>query len=87
MRHLGDLWSMRLNRKWAIWLAIGIVVWLFLTLGVFYWVQKPLSLTNAAALGRTVLELGVAGLIAVAGLALIALLVAFVPGYIFTVLI
>jgi hypothetical protein len=61
---------MRLNRKWATWLAIGIVVWLFFTLGVFYWVQKPLSLANAVALGRTVLELGVAGLIGVAGLAL-----------------
>jgi hypothetical protein len=61
---------MRLNRRWAIWLVVGIVVWLFATLGVFYWVQKPLSLTNAAALGRTVLELGVAALIGIAGLAL-----------------
>ena len=61
---------MRLNRKWAIGLSAGIVIWLFVTLGVFYWVQKPLSVAHALALGRTLLELGLAGLIGLAGLAL-----------------
>jgi len=61
---------MGLNRKRASWLTVGAVAWVFLALMLFYWVQKPLGLANAAALGRTALDLGAAALIGAAGLAI-----------------
>ena len=60
---------MRLSRRLAIWLTISVVVWIFLTLALFYWVQKPFGPDNAAALIRTVLDLGAMGLVVAAGLA------------------
>ncbi|MDY7080306.1 MAG: glycosyltransferase family 39 protein [Chloroflexota bacterium] len=61
---------MRLSRNQVAWLTIGVVAWIFLTLALFYWVQKPLEPENAAALGRAALDLGAAVLIGAAGLAL-----------------
>lgn len=60
---------MRLDRRGLAWLAVGAVAWIFLTLTLFYWVQKPLGPANAAALGRAALDLGTAALIGAAGLA------------------
>ena len=59
---------MKLSRNQIAWLTIGAVAWVFLTLTLFYWVQKPLGPENAAALGRTALELAVAALIGATGL-------------------
>jgi hypothetical protein len=61
---------MRSSRKWGRWFAVAMVVWVFVTLSLFYWVQKPLDLRNAVALGRNVLSLGLAALVGVAGLAI-----------------
>lgn len=69
-RLLAGWWCIRLNSKRITWLTVGAVAWVFLTLALFYWVQKPLGLDNAAALARTVLDLGTAALIEVAGLAI-----------------
>jgi hypothetical protein len=44
----------------------GAVIWVFLTLALFYWVQKPFGLDNVSALIRTVLDLGTMILILVA---------------------
>ncbi len=63
---LGDF--MRLSRYQVTWLTICIVAWLFVTLALFYWVQKPLSPDNAVAIGRTTLDLAVAALIGISGL-------------------
>ena len=59
---------MGLNRNRITWLTVGAVAWIFLTLALFYWVQKPLGPDNAAALGRTALDLATAALIGTAGL-------------------
>jgi hypothetical protein len=45
------------------------VAWVFVTLALFYWVQKPLDLDNAVALAQTALDLVTAALIGMAGLA------------------
>ena len=59
---------MKPKRNQTAWLTIGAIVWIFLTLTLFYWVQKPLGPDNAAALGRTALDLLAAALIGTAGL-------------------
>ncbi|MCP4541521.1 MAG: hypothetical protein GY832_30690, partial [Chloroflexi bacterium] len=57
-----------MSRNQITWLTICIVAWLFVILTLFYWVQKPLALDNAVAMGRAILDLAVAALIATAGL-------------------
>jgi hypothetical protein len=58
---------MRFGRNHLVWPTIGIVGWVFMTLVLFYWVQKPFRPDNAAALVRLVLDLGATALIVVAG--------------------
>lgn len=61
---------MKLPPRWVGWLVAGAVVWVFLTLALFYWVQKPFGAGEATALGSVALDLGTAALIGGAGLAL-----------------
>ncbi len=47
--------------------TIAIVLWIFITLVLFYWVQKPFAPANAAAILRTILDGAAATLIWVSG--------------------
>jgi len=56
------------NRLWL--LVIALLLWVFFVYGSFYAVQKPFSADNALALGRTALDLVVAAVLVVLGMAL-----------------
>lgn len=54
------------RQRWL--LTVLFLLWIFFVLGSFFAVQKPFSLANAQAALRTMLDLGIAGWIALLGL-------------------
>ncbi|MFC1976486.1 ArnT family glycosyltransferase [Chloroflexota bacterium] len=60
-----------MNRQHTKWLWIGLFVgWIFFTLVIFFAVQKPFSLANVVAVGNVLLDLLVAGWLALIALAM-----------------